>query len=59
MKYHDHEIIVKKEDLGYSGDEDFLNKVYEIYKNGEYKGVAWSLGTAKDYIDSGYDQRYL
>ena len=59
MKYHGHEIKPKVEDLGYSGEDKNLNKVYEIYKDGEYINVAWSISTAKDYIDSGYDQRYL
>ena len=57
MKYHGHEIRKKLEDLGYS--EKSMNYVYEIWKDGKYINVAWSLGTAKDYIDSGYDQRYL
>lgn len=59
MKYHGHEIIKVKEDMGYSGDDDFLNYVYKIYKDGEYMGEAWSLNTAKEYIDTGYDTNYL
>ena len=57
MKYHGH--IIKKvyEDLGYT--EKKMNYVYEIYKDGNYINVAWSLGSAKDFIDSGYDQTYL
>lgn len=59
MKYHGHEIKVVKEDLGYHGEEDNYNKTYQIYKDGEYIQTAWSLGTAKEYIDSGYNEIYL
>lgn len=58
MKYHKHTIKVVKEDLGY--DDERLNKVYEVYdEDGNYVNVAWTLGSAKDYIDSGYDDTYL
>jgi hypothetical protein len=59
MKYHGHEIKVVIQDLGYSGDESWMNKTYEIYKDNEYINVAWSLNNAKEFIDSDYDIRYL
>lgn len=58
MKYHKHEIKKVKEDLG--EDDDRLNYVYEIYnEKGEFLINALTLSTAKEYIDSGYDERYL
>ena len=57
MKYHKHEIRPEREDLGY--DDDRMNKVYRIYKDGEYVNEAWTLSTAKAFIDSGYDQNLL
>lgn len=59
MKYHGHEIKVVKEDLGYYGKDDYLNKTYQIYKEGEYIQVAWTLNSAKNYIDSGYNDKFL
>ena len=58
MKYHKHEIKKVYTDLG--EDNDRLNYTYEIYnEQGEYINVALTLRTAKDYIDSGYDDNYL
>lgn len=58
MKYHNHTIVPKMEDLGYDDPKD--NKVYLIFdKDGNYITVAWSMSNAKEYIDSGYDARYL
>ena len=60
MKYHKHIIKKVREDLGYSGKEDYLNYIYEIYdENGNWINNAWSLSSAKEYIDSGYDDNYL
>lgn len=57
MKYHNHEIKKISMDLG---EEDTrLNCVFEIYKNGDYINTALTLSTAKDYIDSGYNETYL
>ena len=57
MKYHKHEIKVIATDLGEEREAD--NKVYEIYKDGQYIQTALTLSTAKDYIDSGYNETYL
>lgn len=57
MKYHHHEIKKVHEDLG--EDNKSLNYVYKIYKDGKYINEALSLGSAKDYIDSGYNKNYL
>lgn len=57
MKYHNHEIKKVHEDLG--EDDERLNYVYKIYKDGKYINEALFLGSAKDYIDSGYDENYL
>lgn len=57
MKYHNHEIIKVPTDLG--EDDSKLNFTYEIYKDGEYIQTALTLSTAKDYIDSDYNEAYL
>lgn len=57
MKYHKHEIKKVYTDLG--EEEAKLNYTYEIYKDGEYINTALTLSTAKDYIDSGYNETYL
>lgn len=57
MKYHGHEIKKVPTDLGESDPK--LNFTYEIYKDGKYINVALVLSSAKDFIDSGYDQNYL
>lgn len=57
MKYHNCEIIKRHEDLG--EDNPHLNFVYVIYRKGEWKNEALTLSTAKEYIDSGFDENYL
>ena len=57
MKYHKHEIRIVPADLGEEDPRD--NKLYEIYRDGEYINVALTLSTAKSYIDHDYDQAYL
>ena len=57
MKYHKHEIIKVPTDLG--EDDPKLNFTYEIFKDGEYIQTALTLSTAKDYIDSDYNEAYL
>ena len=57
MKYHQHEIKKVYEELGEENPKN--NRVYEIFKNGKYINTALTLSTAKDYIDSGYDDTYL
>ena len=58
MKYHKHIIMVVAADLGEDDPRD--NKLYIIYNSDKKKvGEALTLGTAKEFIDSGYDQRYL
>ena len=59
MKYRKHTIVKTYEDLG-GEDDKRLNYVYNIYDaNGKWLNVALSLDSAKEYIDSGYDQNYL
>ena len=57
MKYHNCEIIKRPEDLG--EDSPRLNFVYVIYRNGTWMNEALTLSTAKQYIDSGFDETYL
>ena len=57
MKYHGHEIIRKNANLGADKPRD--NAVYEIYRDGKYIQVALTVSTAKEYIDSGYNEIYL
>ena len=57
MKYHGHEIKKIFTDLG--EEDKRLNYTYEIYKDGEYINTALTLSTAKEYIDSGYNETYL
>lgn len=58
MKYHNHYIIKEDMDLGESDKR--LNCVYYIYNQSNVKiAVALTLTSAKDYIDSGYNNNYL
>ena len=57
MKYHGHEIVKKQADLG--EEKKKKNCIYEIYKDGKRLNVALTISTAKEYIDSGYDNNYL
>lgn len=57
MKYHKYEIVKVSEDLG--EEDERLNCVYKIYKDGEYKVTALTLSTAKEFIDSGENDTYL
>ena len=57
MKYHGHEIRKVYQDLGYTEKE--MNATYEIYKDGEYIQVCWTLNNAKEYIDTDYDDSVL
>lgn len=56
MKYHGHEIKKAYADLD---DWDGKNYVYEIYKEGKWIANALVLSSAKEYIDSGYNENYL
>lgn len=57
MKYHKCEIKKIATDLG---EEDArLNFTYEIYKDNSYLNTALTLSTAKQYIDSGFNDNYL
>jgi hypothetical protein len=57
MKYKGCEIVKVKADLG---EEDARkNCIYEIYKDGKKKANALTLGTAKEYIASGFNENYL
>lgn len=57
MKYHNHEIRRVYADLGEERERD--NRVYQIFKGGEFINEAITLDSAKDYIDNGYDDNYL
>ena len=57
MKYKDHIIIKVKSDLG--EEKNKLNVLYEISKDGKYINTALTLSTAKEFIDSGYNETYL
>lgn len=63
MKYHNHEIRIVRDDMGF----DFvgLEKLYEVWapdnERGwlEYKSAFQTMDDAKNYIDSGYDPMWL
>ena len=57
MKYHNHEIKKVPTDLGEERAKD--NNTYEIYKDGKYIQTALTVSSAKEYIDSGYNENYL
>lgn len=58
MKYHNYIIKKVKSDLG--EEDERLNYEYEIYdKDGNWINNALTLGTAKEYIDSGLNDNYL
>lgn len=57
MKYHGHEIKKTFTDLG--EEDEKLNYIYEIYKDGEFIMNALTLWSAKEYINSGYNDTYL
>lgn len=58
MKYHKHTIVKVREDLG--EEDERKNCVYEIYdESGKYINVALTIPSAKDFIDSGYNENYL
>ena len=58
MKYHNH--IIKKVYTDLGEENDRYNYTYEIYDStGKYIATALTLSTAKEFIDSGYDDNYL
>ena len=58
MKYHNH--IIKKVYTDLGEEDNRLNYTYEIYDSiGKYIATALTLSTAKEFINSGYDQNYL
>lgn len=57
MKYHGHEIIKQRQDLG--ENDNNKNCVYIIKKDGEYLQTALTVSSAKEYIDTGYNENYL
>lgn len=57
MKYHGCIIRKVSEDLG---DFDKSNNhIYEIWKDGKFINHALTLSSAKEYIDSGFNENYL
>lgn len=57
MKYHGH--LLKKVYDGGIDDDSHKTFYYEIYKDGKFINSALTLSTAKEYIDSGYNDNYL
>lgn len=57
MKYHGHEIKRVPMDLG--EEDNRKNCVYEISKDGKYIQTALTISTAKEYIDTDYNENYL
>ena len=57
MKYHGHEIKKVNADLG--ENDNRKNCVFEIFKDGKYIQTALTISTAKEYIDSDYNENYL
>ena len=57
MKYHNHIIKKEKTDLGEMDSR--LNYTYKIFKNEKYIATALTLNSAKEFIDSNYNQIYL
>ncbi len=57
MKYRKHEIKKVYADLGEENEKD--NRVYQIFKDGQFINEAITLDSAKDYIDNDYDDNYL
>ena len=56
-KYMGHIIVKIPEDLG--EDEEDMNYLYKIYKDGKFIQEALTLDTAKEYIERGYDENVL
>ena len=57
MKYH--KCVIKKVATDLGEDDPRLNYTYKIYKDGEWLDNALTLSSAKEYIDSGFDDNYL
>ncbi len=57
MKYHG--CLIKKVASDLGEDDPRLNFVYEIYHKDKWMNEALTLSTAKEYIDSGFDENYL
>lgn len=57
MKYH--KCVIKKVPTDLGEDDPRLNYTYKIYKDGEWLDNALTLSSAKEYIDSGFDDNYL
>lgn len=55
MKYHG--AIIKKVPTDLGEADTKLNFTYEVYKDGEWKGVCLVLDEAKEFVDSGFDER--
>lgn len=57
MKYKDYIIMKVKEDLG--EEDDRLNYIYNIYKNGKFVINALTVCQAIELIDSNFADCYL
>ena len=58
MKYHGY--VIKKEYVDLGEEDKRLNYCYNIFDIwGRYINTALTLSTAKDYIDSGFNEIYL
>ena len=58
MKYHNH-IIEKKKVIEYDLGRKRKHNEYHIFKDNDYIQTTYSLNNAKEYIDSGYNDRIL
>lgn len=57
MKYH--KCVIKKVATDLGEDDPKLNYTYEIYQNNRYIDTALTLSSAKEFIDTGFNDNVL
>lgn len=57
MKYH--KCVIKKVATDLGEDDPRLNYTYEIYQNNQYIDTALTLSSAKEFIDTGFNDNVL
>lgn len=57
MKYH--KCVIKKVPTDLGEDNPRLNYTYEIYQNNRYIDTALTLSSAKEFIDTGFNDNVL
>lgn len=57
MKYH--KCVIKKVPTDLGEDNPRLNYTYEIYQNNQYIDTALTLSSAKEFIDTGFNDNVL